>query len=94
MTLGRKATDQPNRMAHGSHRRGHPGFEPAPLRNWRARLLRRITVSIGHGSRHRQRNHRHQHFSRIIQVLLAIYSVAVFATLAGTLGAYFLREKE
>lgn len=33
-------------------------------------------------------------FSRIIQVLLAIYSVAVFATLAGTLGAYFLREKE
>lgn len=33
-------------------------------------------------------------FSRIIQVLLAIYSVAVFATLAGTLGAYFLREKD
>lgn len=33
-------------------------------------------------------------FSRIIQVLLAIYSVAVFATLAGTLGAYFLRGKE
>ena len=33
-------------------------------------------------------------FSRIIQILLAIYSVAVFATLAGTLGAYFLREKE
>lgn len=33
-------------------------------------------------------------FSRIIQVLLAIYSVAVFATLAGTLGAYFLRQKE
>ncbi len=33
-------------------------------------------------------------FSRIIQVLLAIYSVAVFATLAGTLGAYFLRRKD
>lgn len=33
-------------------------------------------------------------FSRIIQVLLAIYSVAVFATLAGTVGAYFLRQKE
>ena len=33
-------------------------------------------------------------FSRIIQVLLAIYSVAVFATLAGTLGAFFLRQKE
>ncbi len=33
-------------------------------------------------------------FSRIIQVLLAIYSVAVFATLAGTLGAYFLRQKD
>ena len=32
--------------------------------------------------------------SRIIQVLLAIYSVAVFATLAGTLGAYFLRQKD
>ncbi|WP_240721495.1 hypothetical protein [Pseudarthrobacter sp. NamE5] len=32
-------------------------------------------------------------FSRIVQVLLAIYSVAVFATLAGTLGAYFLRQK-
>lgn len=30
---------------------------------------------------------------RIIQVFLAIYSVAVFATLAGTLGAYFLRQK-
>ena len=33
-------------------------------------------------------------FSRIIQVILAIYSVAVFATLAGTLGAYFLRSKQ
>lgn len=33
-------------------------------------------------------------FSRIIQVLLAIYSVAVFATLAGTLGAYFLRQND
>ena len=33
-------------------------------------------------------------FSRSIQVLLAIYSVAVFATLAGTLGAYFLRRKD
>lgn len=33
-------------------------------------------------------------FSRVIQVLLAIYSVAVFATLAGTLGAYFLGKKE
>lgn len=33
-------------------------------------------------------------FSRIIQVLLAIYSVAVFATLAGTVGAYFLRQRE
>lgn len=33
-------------------------------------------------------------FSRIVQVLLAIYSVAVFATLAGTLGAYFLRQKD
>ncbi|WP_259460380.1 hypothetical protein [Pseudarthrobacter phenanthrenivorans] len=31
--------------------------------------------------------------SRVIQVLLAVYSVAVFATLAGTLGAYFLRQK-
>lgn len=33
-------------------------------------------------------------FSRVIQVLLAIYSVAVFATLAGTLGAYFLGKKQ
>ena len=33
-------------------------------------------------------------FSRMVQVLLAIYSVAVFATLAGTLGAYFLRQRD
>ncbi|TDL37428.1 hypothetical protein E2R57_11440 [Arthrobacter nitrophenolicus] len=32
--------------------------------------------------------------TRFIQVLLAIYSVAVFATLAGTLGAYFLRQRD
>ncbi len=32
-------------------------------------------------------------FSRILQVLLAVYSVAVFATLAGSLGAFFLREE-
>ncbi len=31
--------------------------------------------------------------SRIVQVLLAAYSVAVFATLAGSLGAFFLREQ-
>jgi voltage-gated potassium channel len=30
-------------------------------------------------------------FPRMLHVLLAIYSVAVFAALAGTLGAYFLR---
>ena len=30
-------------------------------------------------------------FSKILHVVLAAYSVAVFATLAGTLGAYFLR---
>ncbi|TDW31100.1 ion transporter [Cryobacterium psychrophilum] len=30
-------------------------------------------------------------FSRILHVVLAVYSVAVFATLAGSLGAYFLR---
>ena len=29
-------------------------------------------------------------FSRLVEVLLAIFSVVVFATLAGTLGAYFL----
>lgn len=32
-------------------------------------------------------------FSRIMHVLLAVYSVAVFATLAGSLGAFFLREE-
>lgn len=30
-------------------------------------------------------------FTNVVQVLLAIYSVAVFATLAGAVGAYFLR---
>lgn len=33
-------------------------------------------------------------FSRILQVLLAVYSVAVFATLAGSLGAFFLRGEQ
>ena len=33
-------------------------------------------------------------FARILQVLLATYSVAVFATLAGSLGAFFLRGSE
>ncbi|WP_019482739.1 MULTISPECIES: hypothetical protein [unclassified Arthrobacter] len=33
------------------------------------------------------------HFARALQVLLAIYSVAVFATLAGSLGAFFLRDQ-
>lgn len=32
-------------------------------------------------------------FGRFLQVVLAIYSVAVFATLAGSVGAYFLREQ-
>lgn len=31
-------------------------------------------------------------FSQILEVLLAIFSVVVFATLAGSLGAYFLRR--
>jgi voltage-gated potassium channel len=31
--------------------------------------------------------------ARLLQVLLAIYSVAVFATLAGSIGAYFLRRE-
>lgn len=31
-------------------------------------------------------------FSRVLQVVLAVYSVAVFATLAGSMGAYFLRD--
>lgn len=30
-------------------------------------------------------------FAKMLQVLLAVYSVAVFATLAGAVGAYFLR---
>lgn len=34
-------------------------------------------------------------FARLLEVLLAIYSVVVFATLAGSVGAYFLRgDKE
>lgn len=32
-------------------------------------------------------------FSRILQVVLAVYSVVVFATLAGSLGAYFLHDR-
>ncbi len=32
-------------------------------------------------------------FARVLQILLAIYSVAVFATLAGSLGAFFLRDQ-
>lgn len=31
-------------------------------------------------------------FSQVLHVVLAVYSVAVFATLAGSLGAYFLRD--
>ncbi|WP_208004368.1 hypothetical protein [Labedella populi] len=30
--------------------------------------------------------------SRVLQVVLAVYSVGVFATLAGTIGAFFLRD--
>ncbi len=33
-------------------------------------------------------------FASVLQVLLAMYSVAVFATLAGAVGAYFLRGDE
>ncbi len=33
-------------------------------------------------------------FSKVLQVVLAVYSVAVFATLAGSLGAYFLRDQD
>lgn len=33
-------------------------------------------------------------FSRVLEVVLAVYSVAVFATLAGALGAYYLRRPE
>lgn len=32
-------------------------------------------------------------FARVLEVLLAVYSVAVFATLAGSLGAYFLESR-
>lgn len=32
-------------------------------------------------------------FARVLEVLLAIYSVVVFATLAGTLGAFFLERR-
>lgn len=32
-------------------------------------------------------------FSRFLQIVLAVYSVVVFATLAGSLGAYFLRDR-
>jgi len=32
-------------------------------------------------------------FARILHVVLAIFSVVVFATLAGTLGAFFLRRE-
>lgn len=33
-------------------------------------------------------------FAKLLQVLLAVYSVAVFATLAGALGAYFLGSND
>ena len=33
-------------------------------------------------------------FPRVLEVLLAVYSVAVFATLAAALGAYFIRPQE
>lgn len=32
-------------------------------------------------------------FAKVLQVVLAVYSVAVFATLAGSLGAFFLRDQ-
>ena len=32
-------------------------------------------------------------FSKVLHLILAVYSVAVFATLAGSLGAYFLRDE-
>lgn len=32
-------------------------------------------------------------FSKVLQVILAVYSVAVFATLAGALGAFYLRDQ-
>lgn len=33
-------------------------------------------------------------FARVMQVMLAVYSIGVFATLAGSLGAFFLREDD
>lgn len=33
-------------------------------------------------------------FARLLQLVLAVYSVAVFATLAGSLGAFFLQNEE
>ncbi|PPK92671.1 voltage-gated potassium channel [Kineococcus xinjiangensis] len=33
-------------------------------------------------------------FARVLEVALAVYSVAIFATLAGALGAYFLEQRE
>ncbi|HUG32798.1 MAG TPA: hypothetical protein VMM14_07895 [Acidimicrobiia bacterium] len=33
-------------------------------------------------------------FSKILEVVLAVFSVVVFATLAGTLGAYFLETRD
>ena len=33
-------------------------------------------------------------FARVVHVLLAVYSVVVFATLAGSIGAFFLRREE
>lgn len=32
-------------------------------------------------------------FARVLEVVLAVYSVGVFATLAGSFGAYFLQER-
>ena len=33
-------------------------------------------------------------FAKLLQLMLAVYSVAVFATLAGSLGAFFLHDQE
>jgi voltage-gated potassium channel len=33
-------------------------------------------------------------FAKVLQLVLAVYSVAVFATLAGSLGAFFLRDQD
>lgn len=33
-------------------------------------------------------------FSQVLEVVLAVYSVVVFATLAGSFGAYFLRDRD